>query len=104
MTTIHPHSGRAPGRISIIDLRHRLADPNLIVVDARPTAAYNGWRLNGEARGGHVPGAVAFPISWLASSRRPRYSASFTRRASAGTARSSSMATEPMTPKSWAQG
>jgi molybdopterin synthase sulfurtransferase len=67
MTTIHPHSGRAPGRISIIDLRHRLADPNLIVVDARPTAAYNGWRLNGEARGGHVPGAVAFPISWLAS-------------------------------------
>lgn len=28
-------------------------------------AAYNGWRLQGEARGGHIPGAVAFPREWL---------------------------------------
>ena len=60
-------SGHAPGSISILDLRDRLADPNLIFVDVRPMAAYNGWRLNGEARGGHVPGAVAFPSAWLAS-------------------------------------
>jgi thiosulfate/3-mercaptopyruvate sulfurtransferase len=60
-------SGKAPGSISIVDLRERLIDPNLVFVDARTTAAYNGWRLNGEARGGHVPGAVAFPIAWLAT-------------------------------------
>jgi thiosulfate/3-mercaptopyruvate sulfurtransferase len=28
-------------------------------------AAYNGWRLQGEARGGHIPGAAAFPRAWL---------------------------------------
>ena len=67
MDTLNQSTGHAPGTISIVDLRGRLADPNLIFVDARPTAAYNGWRLNGEARGGHVPGAVAFPNPWLAS-------------------------------------
>jgi molybdopterin synthase sulfurtransferase len=36
-----------------------------IVVDVRPLHAYNGWRRPGVARGGHVPGAVAFPGSWL---------------------------------------
>ena len=35
------------------------------IVDVRPLAAYNGWRRNGEARGGHIPGAVAFPAAWL---------------------------------------
>jgi molybdopterin synthase sulfurtransferase len=34
------------------------------VVDTRPLAAYNGWRLGGEARGGHVPGAIAIPAEW----------------------------------------
>ena len=37
------------------------------VIDARSTAAFNGWRLRGEARGGHIPGALAFPESWAAS-------------------------------------
>ena len=36
-----------------------------LVVDVRPLHAYNGWRRPGAARGGHVPGAVAFPASWL---------------------------------------
>src|SRR5262249_42588136 len=53
--------------ISTSELARRLDDPSLVVVDVRPTAAYNGWRLQGEARGGHIPGAVAFPVSWLAS-------------------------------------
>ncbi len=30
-------------------------------------AAYNGWRLGAEPRGGHIPGAVAFPGEWLRS-------------------------------------
>ena len=53
--------------ISTAELRRRLADPMLTIVDVRPLAAYNGWRLNGEARGGHIPGAVAFPGAWLGS-------------------------------------
>lgn len=36
-----------------------------VVVDVRSTAAYNGWRLRGEARGGHIPGAALLPDSWL---------------------------------------
>ena len=53
--------------ISAAELRGRLDDPGLTIVDVRPLPAYNGWRLNGEARGGHIPGAVAFPGAWLGS-------------------------------------
>jgi thiosulfate/3-mercaptopyruvate sulfurtransferase len=28
-------------------------------------AAYNGWALRGEVRGGHVAGAVPFPLTWF---------------------------------------
>jgi molybdopterin synthase sulfurtransferase len=38
-----------------------------ILVDVRPLYAYNGWRRPGTDRGGHVPGAVAFPSAWLRS-------------------------------------
>ena len=41
-----------------------LEDPACIVVDVRAMAAFNGWPLHGEARGGHLPGAVAFPLEW----------------------------------------
>jgi molybdopterin synthase sulfurtransferase len=53
--------------ISTAELRRRLDDPDLTIVDVRPLAAYNGWRRNGEARGGHIPGAVAFASAWLNS-------------------------------------
>ncbi len=49
-------------------IRDRIEDPSLTVVDVRSLAAYNGWRLGGEVRGGHVPGAVAFPIDLAADS------------------------------------
>ena len=67
MDTFNQPAARTPGAISLTDLRHRLSDPNLILVDVRSMAAYNGWQLNGEARGGHIPGAVAFPSAWLAT-------------------------------------
>src|SRR5437660_5073657 len=53
--------------ISADELRQRLDDPGLTIVDVRALPAYNGWRVNGEARGGHIPGAVAFPRAWLSS-------------------------------------
>jgi 3-mercaptopyruvate sulfurtransferase SseA len=57
--------------ISTTELAGLLEDPDLTIVDLRPLAAYNGWRLNGELRGGHIPGAVAFPSAWLRSVDEP---------------------------------
>ncbi len=53
--------------MSTAELRRRVTDPDLTIVDVRPLPAYNGWRLGGAARGGHIPGAVAFPSAWLSS-------------------------------------
>ena len=61
---------RTTGTISTEELHDRLSDPDLTIVDVRPIAAYNGWRLQGEARGGHIPGATAFPSAWLQQRRR----------------------------------
>jgi 3-mercaptopyruvate sulfurtransferase SseA len=57
----------APATIAVATLRDRAGDPDLIIVDVRPLAAYNGWRFGAESRGGHVPGATGFPIEWLRS-------------------------------------
>jgi molybdopterin synthase sulfurtransferase len=67
MTTPTPLPSRADRTISTTELRDRLGDPDLTVVDIRPLAAYNGWRLQGEIRGGHIPGAAAFNRAWLVS-------------------------------------
>jgi 3-mercaptopyruvate sulfurtransferase SseA len=53
--------------VSTAELRRRLTDPGLTIVDVRPLSAYNGWRTDGDARGGHIPGAVAFPSGWLSA-------------------------------------
>ncbi|MEA2577569.1 MAG: molybdopterin synthase sulfurtransferase [Chloroflexota bacterium] len=63
-------SGARP-TISTAELRDRLSDPGLTIVDARPLTGYNGWRLADEARGGHLPGAVSFPSAWLTSVDAP---------------------------------
>ncbi len=34
------------------------------VIDIRPIAAYNGWRLQNENRGGHIPTAKSIPLKW----------------------------------------
>ncbi|HEX6386114.1 MAG TPA: rhodanese-like domain-containing protein [Anaerolineae bacterium] len=51
-------------QISTQELAQNLENPNFAVVDVRPIAAYNGWPLQGEARGGHIRGAVACPLAW----------------------------------------
>ncbi len=53
--------------ISTRELHDRLDEPGLAFVDVRPLHAYNGWKLAGEARGGHIPGAAALPAAWLAT-------------------------------------
>ncbi len=52
-------------KISTSDVSQMLNDPNVAILDARPSAAYNGWPLMGEARGGHIPGAINFPLAWV---------------------------------------
>jgi thiosulfate/3-mercaptopyruvate sulfurtransferase len=53
--------------VSTEELGRRLGEADLTVVDVRPLHRFNGWRADGEQRGGHIPGAVAFPSSWLRS-------------------------------------
>jgi molybdopterin synthase sulfurtransferase len=67
MTTHQRLPNSSPATVSAAHLRQRLGDPALTIVDVRPLAAYNGWRLRSESRGGHIPGAVAFPTAWLTS-------------------------------------
>jgi len=52
------------GEISTTRLAQVHADPACQLIDARPSAAYNGWALHGEPRGGHVPGARSLPVGW----------------------------------------
>jgi 3-mercaptopyruvate sulfurtransferase SseA len=51
-------------RVSTRELHGLLDDPGLQLVDVRPIDAYNGWRLRGEARGGHITGARTVPAKW----------------------------------------
>jgi thiosulfate/3-mercaptopyruvate sulfurtransferase len=53
------------GTISTKELSAQLGDPGFIVMDIRRSAAYNGWKLQDETRGGHIRGAVSFPLSWI---------------------------------------
>ena len=62
-----------PERLSSIDtatlstseLELHLGDPRVVIVDVRPLHAFNGWRTAGKARGGHLPGAMSLPSTWL---------------------------------------
>jgi len=58
MTSITP-------TIDAEQLDRQIGDGTVRVVDTRPLAAFNGWRLGGERRGGHIPGAIAIPADWL---------------------------------------
>ncbi len=51
--------------ITTAGLVSRLEKKDTVVVDVRPVDAYNGWRCEGEERGGHIPGARSLPEKWL---------------------------------------
>lgn len=51
--------------ISTKDLESKLDDKSWVVVDSRLNDAYNGWKLDGVKRGGHIEGAVDFSANWL---------------------------------------
>ena len=47
------------------ELKRKINDHATVIIDARPVEAYNGWRLKGEPRGGHIKGARSLPAKWL---------------------------------------
>lgn len=51
--------------ISTEDLKEKLNDNSWVIVDTRINDAYNGWKLEGVKRGGHIEGAVDFSANWL---------------------------------------
>lgn len=50
--------------ITTPQLEHELHSPHVKVIDTRPVDAYNGWRLRGESRGGHITSARSLPHKW----------------------------------------
>ena len=42
-----------------------LGNPSVHIIDVRQVDAYNGWKLAGENRGGHIPGARSLPLKWF---------------------------------------
>ena len=51
--------------ITTEDLEKNLNDDSWVVVDTRINDAFNGWKLDGVTRGGHIEGAVDFSANWL---------------------------------------
>jgi thiosulfate/3-mercaptopyruvate sulfurtransferase len=50
--------------ISTQDLKEKIGDTSMQIIDIRPVDAYNGWSLLNEPRGGHIPGARSLPFKW----------------------------------------
>ena len=46
-------------------MEKNLNDDSWVVVDTRINDAFNGWKLDGVKRGGHIEGAVDFSANWL---------------------------------------
>lgn len=42
-----------------------LGNPSVQILDIRPVDAFNGWKLAGEQRGGHIQGARSLPLKWF---------------------------------------
>lgn len=51
--------------ISTKTLKKKLNNKSWIIVDTRIGDAYNGWKLDGVKRGGHIEGAVDLPANWI---------------------------------------
>lgn len=51
--------------ISTSDLQNVLDDDSWIIIDTRINDAYNGWKLEGVGKGGHIAGAIDFSANWL---------------------------------------
>ncbi len=60
-----PAAEEASNTLDTEALKGILIEDNAVVVDTRNSAAFNGWALADESRGGHIPGATLFDAAWL---------------------------------------
>ncbi len=51
--------------VSTREILSFLGNHSVHIIDVRPVDAYNGWKLAGEKRGGHIPGARSIPLKWV---------------------------------------
>ncbi len=51
--------------ISTQDIYNNSQSEGYQLIDVRSVDAYNGWKLNGEIRGGHIRRARSLPFKWL---------------------------------------
>ncbi|MDD2318600.1 MAG: rhodanese-like domain-containing protein [Geobacteraceae bacterium] len=52
-------------KVSSSRIAQRLYDSDFAVIDSRTDEEFLGWQLYGEARGGHISGAVQMPYAWF---------------------------------------
>ena len=50
--------------VTTSEVRNALDDAKSVIVDTRTSDTFNGWTLDGEPRGGHLPGARSLPARW----------------------------------------
>ena len=50
---------------SLDEFKANIGKSDFLFLDLRPEAAYQGWKIDGAVRGGHVKGASDFPVTWL---------------------------------------
>ncbi len=51
--------------VSTNKLLANLGEPDVKIIDIRPVDSYNGWQMQSEPRGGHIPKAKSLPAKWL---------------------------------------
>ncbi|WP_425350743.1 rhodanese-like domain-containing protein [Clostridium muellerianum] len=51
--------------ITTKDLKDKINRSDWVIVDTRSNDAFNGWKLDGVKKGGHITGAVDFSANWL---------------------------------------
>lgn len=50
--------------VSTKELSTSIENKDVRIIDVRSVDAYNGWKMKGEARGGHIKGAKSLPLKW----------------------------------------
>ncbi len=51
-------------QLSTSEVKKYINDNNSRIIDIRQVDAYNGWKMENEARGGHIKGAKNLPAKW----------------------------------------
>ncbi len=54
-----------PKAITTKDLQDKIGKSDWVIVDTRSNDSFNGWKLDGVKKGGHIKGATDFSANWL---------------------------------------